>query len=140
MTKIYMKAKSTKSEVEIIVKNVYSQVVGLQDNDTLRALDQQLSYYVSGYQFTKAYKTGWWDDRKKKWDRWDGRNHLLTKNCKFLTGLLGRVESVLKNHNISYKITDQRKEIPFKSKIKTKNIEEREYQKRVLDATLKHSG
>jgi superfamily II DNA or RNA helicase len=135
-----MKPKSTKSEVEIVVKNVYSQVNGLQNRDALRALDQQLSYFVSGYQFTKAYKTGWWDNKKHKWDRWDGKNHLLTKNHKFLTGLLSRVKSVLKNHNIKYKLTDLRKDVPFKRKIKTKNIEEREYQKRVLEATLKHKG
>jgi superfamily II DNA or RNA helicase len=140
MAKIDMRKKSTQGGVEIVVNGVYSQVKGLRDSDAIRALDKQLSYYVQGYAFTKAYKTGWWDNKKQKWDRWDGKNHLLTKNHKFLTGLVGRAESVLKNHHIPYKITDQRKDVPFKRKIKTKNIEDREYQKRVLEATLKHKG
>ena len=89
------------SGVKVIVDNVHSQIKGLQDVDAIKALDRQLSYYVQGYQFTKAYQNGWWDNRKQKWDRWDGRNHLLSKNHKFLTGLLSKAESVLKNHNIS---------------------------------------
>jgi superfamily II DNA or RNA helicase len=140
MAKIDMRKKQPKNEVEIVVGNVYGQIKGLKDIDIIRSLDKQLSYYVQGYQFTKAYKTGWWDNKKKAWDRWDGRTHLLNNSHKFLIGLLERVISILKNNHVQYKIIDQRKEVPFKKKIKTKNIEEREYQKRVLEDALKHKG
>jgi superfamily II DNA or RNA helicase len=139
MAKIDMRKKSI-SQVEIVVGNVYSQIKGLTDKDVLRDIDNRLSYYVLGYQFTKAYKTGWWDQKKKKWDRWDGKNHLINNKLKFLTGLLDKVETGLKINGVSYKVTDSRENIPFKKKIKTKNIEERPYQKRVLEATLKHKG
>lgn len=139
--KIYMKANhSPKQNIEIIVNNVYSKIIGLKNKTIIDALDRQLSYFVQGANFSAAYKTGWWDNKQKKWRKWDGFNRLLSKDHKFLTGLLERVTSILKNHSVDYKITDHRKEVPFRKKIKTKNIEPREYQKRVLDNCMKHRG
>lgn len=135
-----MKANSTPENVEIIVNNVYSKINGLKNKTIIKALDRQLSYFVQGANFSAAYKTGWWDNKQKKWRKWDGFNRLLSKDHKFLTGLLERVVSVLKNHSVDYKIIDHREEVPFRKKIKTKNIETREYQKRVLDSCLKHRG
>lgn len=125
--------------VTITVDYVYSSIAGLLDTYVKSKIDQQLSYFVLGYRFTKAYKTGWWDPKTRQWNRWDGRNHLFKDN-KFSSGLLPRVERILKANKIPYKIKDNRNLIPFKKKIKTKNIEQREYQERVLDVCLKKKG
>lgn len=137
--KIDLRAKYTNQPVEVLVDYVYSEIVGLKDQYTLSKIDQNLSYFVQGYQFTKAYKQGWWDAKKRKWDRWDGKTHLFQEG-RFLTGLLHRVERILKANKINYTITDKRKAVSFKRKIKTKNIESRPYQDRVLESCLKHKG
>lgn len=126
--------------VEIVVNNIYSQIIGLTDPEILKLLDNNLSYYVTGYQFTKAYRDGWWDNQKKKWQRWDGKNHLIDSKLRFQTGLLERVKSIFNNKKIVYTLTDQRKVIKYGKKIKIKNVEERPYQKRVLDAALRYKG
>lgn len=126
--------------VEIILGNIFCQIVGLNDKKVLGHIDSVLSYYVIGYQFTKAYQKGWWNNKKKKWEKWDGKNHLLNNGLKFLKGLLPKVEAVLKNHNVPYKFIDMRNEIPYGNKIKTKNMEVRPYQQSVLDVSLKEKG
>ena len=125
---------------EIIIDNVSCQIVGLSDADVRKHLDKVLSYYVQGYQYTKAFQNGWWDNRKQKWQKWDGKNHLLRNGMRFLTGLLPKVEAVLKNNGVKYTITDKRKLVKFKRKIKTKNIEPRPYQEQVLEASLREKG
>ena len=128
-----------RAPVEILVNNIYCKLSGAVDSVVYDALDRNLSYYVAGYQFSKAYKTGWYDNKTKKWSKWDGKSHLF-KNGKFLSGLLEKVKSVLRNTNTPYKIVDMREPVAFRSPIKTKNIEPREYQQRVLEAALKHKG
>jgi len=125
---------------KIIVNNVYSQIQGLTDPETLKILDQHLSYYVQGYAFTKAFRQGWWEPKEHRWKRWDGKNHLLDKQLRFQTGLLDKAKMVLNSRGIIFTIDDQRIKIKFGKKIKIKNVEEREYQKRVVDATLKYEG
>lgn len=134
------KQSPASSAVKIIVNNVYCQIDGLINDAVLRAIDAQLSYFILGYQFTKAYQSGWWDNKKKKWVKWDGKTHLMNSERKFPTGLLERVESVLKNYRVQYTIKDERPDVKFKRKIATKNIEQRPYQKRVLESCLKHKG
>lgn len=50
------------------------------------------------------------------------------------------VESILRNNKIDYEIVDQRKAVKFKKKIKTKSMQSRPYQDRVLEACLKQKG
>lgn len=125
---------------KLVIGNVRCQVQDLYNKEVIKKLDSMLSYYIQGYQFMKAYRDGWWDPKRKKWNRWDGKNHLLTDKLRFHTGLLPKVEALLKNNNIQYEIDDQRKDIKFGKKIKTKNIETREYQQRALDAALREKG
>lgn len=136
MARIDMTIRRT---VEIEVGNVYSKINGRVPELVLKKIDSSLSYFVQGYAFMKAYKSGWFDPKKQKWVRWDGRNHLF-KNNKFLTGLLWRVESILKNNNVDYKIKDIRKDVPFGPPIKTKNIQKREYQERILKAAIQNKS
>jgi len=126
--------------ITINVYNIFSQIDGLKDVQTFDMLDRELSYFVQGYQFTKAFKTGWWDNKTKRWEKWDGRKHLLDKSLRFNTGLLEGVKKFFKRYKIDVKIVDHRKELKFGKKIKTKNIQTREYQDRVHEACLKHKG
>lgn len=126
--------------VEITVNNIFCKISNGLNSRVIKAIDNDLSYFVQGYAFTKAFKTGWWDNKKKQWEKWDGKNHLLNNDLEFLTGLLPRVKKILKTSGIDYQIIDQRKKVNFKRKIKTKNIEKRSYQERVLEACLKHKG
>ena len=103
---------------KIIVNNTYCQIRDLEDSYIITKLDDVLSYDVQNAIFTKAYKTGWWDSKQKKWCKWDGKNHLLSKNLSFRTGLLKKVEIILKNSNQNYIIKDNRKKIKFGRKIK----------------------
>lgn len=125
---------------KITVGNIYCQITDLNDSEARKHLDSVLSFYVNGYQYTKAFQTGWWDNRKQKWQRWDGKKHLLSDSLRFLTGLLPTVKVILKNHNIKYKINDKRNVVNFKKKIKTKGIETRPYQQRVLEVSLEKKG
>lgn len=124
----------------IIINNTYCQIKDLDNEAVIERLDSVMSYYVTGYQFTKAYKSGWWNNKKKKWERWDGKNHLLTEKLRFHTGLLSTVKAILKNNKIAVKYIDKRNKVEFGKKIKTKNIQTREYQDRVLKASLNSMG
>ena len=46
--------------VQIVVTNVWSRIRGL-DLESVDLLDKQTSYYVEGYQYTRAFKAGWYD-------------------------------------------------------------------------------
>lgn len=125
---------------KILIGNTYCQIVDLNNKEARKRLDDVLSYFISGYQFTKAYKTGWWDSKKQRWEKWDGKKHLLLSNLRFLKGLLPKVEVILKNNGVKYTIVDKRKAVKLKKKIKTKNIESRPYQDLALDVSLKEKG
>jgi len=126
--------------VEITVNNIFSQIKDLNDPIAVKMLDANLSFYVQGYQFTKAYKQGWWDPTKNRWQRWDGKTHLLDDKLRFQTGLLEKAKTILANRGVKYTIDDQRVESKFGKKIKIKNVEEREYQAQVVEAAIKHKG
>jgi len=87
--------------VTISINNVYCQINGLADIKVIDRLDHKLSYYVSGYNFTLAYKQR----------RWDGRKHLLSNQLKFQAGLLPIVEDILQQESVSYQVEDQRQPI-----------------------------
>ena len=126
--------------IKIIVDNVYCHIVGLYDHDIIKALDDVLSYYVMGFEYSRAFTNGWWNSKKNKWEKWDGRNHLLTEKLRFHSGLLGKVKIILKNNGVQFEIEDKRKEVPFGPKIETKNIEVRLYQERALEISLRELG
>lgn len=85
----------------ISLSNVFAQITGLTDIRVIDRLDHKLSYYVSGYNFTLAYKQR----------RWDGRKHLLNNQLKFQSGLLPYVEDILQQENIPYQVEDRRQNV-----------------------------
>ncbi len=96
---------------KITVKNVWCRLTGVQNVEIIDKLDQQLSYFVEGYKFTKAYNQGWYDRRKEAWIQWDGKKHLLTQNMTFPIGLLEHVKRFLRLNDVPFKVEDNRKEI-----------------------------
>lgn len=125
---------------KLVINNVYSQITDLYDQEVIKILDSVLSFYVMGHEYTKAFQSGWWNNKKQKWERWDGKNHLLTEKLRFHTGLLDKVQVVLKNNGVQYEIVDKRKQVSLGKPIPTKNIEIRPYQERVFQASIKEMG
>lgn len=125
---------------KIIINNVRCQIVDLNDSAIVKQLDNCLSYWVAGHEYTKAFQNGWWNNKKQKFERWDGKNHLMTDKLRFHTGLLWKVITVLKNNGIDVELVDQRKEVSYGSLINMMNMEERPYQGRALEASLREKG
>ncbi len=119
--------------IKIIRDNTKCKVIGLSNPNVIVQIDRVLSYYMVGYRFVPSFKSG----------RWDGRNRLFHRRKEgyfFLSGFLPKVEAILKNNYQEYEIIDERKKVKFGRKIKTKNIETREYQDRALLASLKEKS
>ena len=124
--------------IKIIVNNVWSRISGFNDVEIVDSLDKIMSFYVEGYQFTKAFVNGWYDKKEDKFKHWDGKRHLLTNKMVFPTGLLHRVKKFCKLYNLEYEVVDQRPEIKFGEEIPIKNFIPRDYQTEIVDAVLKN--
>jgi superfamily II DNA or RNA helicase len=119
--------------IEIIRDKIRCKIIGLTNSDVIEQIDRSLSYYITGYMFTPSYKSG----------RWDGRNRLLQKKGEeyyFLSGLLPRVEEILKSNHRDYKIIDKIKLPKLSKKIKTKNIEHRQYQQIAVKSAIENKS
>ena len=70
------------------------------DSQLYRAIDEELSYYQQGYEYSDDYKSG----------RWDGKIHLLKQTRSgdfyFPAGLLERVLRVLEGFGVKYRVVD----------------------------------
>jgi len=125
----------------IEVHNLYCKITELEVGTNLyNLLDDELSFFVQGYEFSKGYRKGYWDKKLKKWAKWDGRRHLLDKRCRFHTGLLDRVKRLFDNNGIKYEVVDDRVQVPFGKPLKTKNIESRPYQDTIHEACVSNKG
>lgn len=96
--------------ITIEINNVWSRISGLKnDIEIADTLDQEMSFYVEGYQYTKKFRTGWFD-KNGIHRHWDGKRHLLTQRMVFPTGLLNRVINFFKLRKINFDIVDKRKQ------------------------------
>lgn len=102
---------------KIIVNNVWSRISGLNDIETVDNLDKITSFYVEGYQYSRAFRNGFYDQKTGQFRHWDGKRHLLTSKMVFPTGLLARVCDFFKLHNIEYLIEDNRKFPPTQEEL-----------------------
>jgi len=123
--------------IQIVVTNVWSRIRGLKDITTIDALDRLTSFYVEGYQFTKAFKEGYYNKKQNRFVHWDGKKHLLTQRMVFPTGLLPRVEGFLKRYKEEYEVLDQRSKIKHGKPLKVKKYTPREYQQEAVDIAVK---
>lgn len=121
--------------VSITINNVWSRIYELNVK-IMDILDHQTSYYVEGYQFTKAFRSGWFDEKSSKFKHWDGKRHLISKSGVFPTGLINRVVEMLCMHEIEFKIVDNRTNLKHNNPIKVKNYEPRPYQVEAVKAAI----
>ena len=124
--------------IEIIVNNTWSKINNLKDIKLVDALDRETSFYVEGYQYTRAFKEGYYDKKRGSFVHWDGKKHLLTRNLTFPTGLLQRVKEFLERNNQEYEILDQRFTPKANKPIKIKKYKPRDYQQKALEAVIKN--
>jgi superfamily II DNA or RNA helicase len=115
-------------EVTITITNVWSRISGLTDIELVDSLDRITSYYISGYQYSKAFRNGYFDHKTKQFVHWDGKKHLLSHKMVFPTGLLERIYKFLKRNNVTYTIVDERPPVVCGEQLKIQNIIPRPYQ------------
>lgn len=117
-------------EILITINNVFCQIMGLSDIQIIDRLDHKLSYYISGYNFTQAYKQR----------RWDGKKHLLSNQLKFQVGLLPIVEDILRKEGLSYQTQDNRQAIILGKSISLLDTyyNLRDYQIEAVECAKKH--
>lgn len=124
--------------VEIIIENIYSKINGISNIELVDDLDSITSYYVEGYQYTKAYREGWFDRKTNQFNKWDGKKHLLNNKMIFPTGLLERIKAYLDFRGIDYKIIDNRKQFTNFDSLDIHSIVPRPYQIDAANAAFKH--
>src|ERR1051326_2858559 len=84
-----------------ILSNTRAKVLDLPPRQ-VKFFDLALSYRVEGAQFSPAVRRG----------LWDGKRHLFyVETCTFPKGLLHRVEALLKEASLEYRIEDLRKKV-----------------------------
>ena len=123
--------------IEIHLNNVWSRIRNLKDVKTIDILDKETSFYVEGYQYTKAFKTGWFKDGE--WRHWDGKKHLINNSMVFPTGLLGRIENKLKELKKEFKVVDKRPNIKY-GEGKDLHFKPRYYQDEAADIAYSKGG
>jgi superfamily II DNA or RNA helicase len=115
--------------INISINNVYCQIIGLSDIQVIDKLDNALSFYIVGYQFSPAYKA----------HKWDGKKRLITSQLKFQTGLLPIVVEILQKSSIEYTLNDTRQDVVFGKEIRLNPnyYIPRDYQEQIVDVCLK---
>lgn len=126
--------------VGIKVSNTFCYITELEDKKIIYDIKNQLSFFVPGYQFSKAFRTGIWNEQKKKYVYWDGKKYLITPKLRFPTGLLFIVEDTLKKYKVQYKLIDNRKPIEVGEPISVRSITPYPYQVKTVERALKEGG
>ena len=106
-------------------------IYGEKDRDFLHKLDLELSYLVSGHEYSPAYKSF----------RWDGRKRLMSKSLEFPVGLVPRVVDFFKLFSKNVEIIDHNRYLPnepidISNNLKKLNMEPRPYQIESLKTAL----
>jgi superfamily II DNA or RNA helicase len=140
MAQIDMTIRHSDKSVVLEVGYVCSVLDGDVPAVVLDKLNDALSYYVPGYQWSQAFKKGYFDRKTNKWSYWDGKTYLLKNARTFPTGLLDRVKEVIEASGMKVTIKDTRKTVKCGKPIQIENIESRDYQDRAVEAALKHKS
>ena len=122
----------------IIVNNTWSRIRDLNNIELADQLDKITSFYIQGYQYTKAFREGIWDSSKGSLVMWDGKKHLLTSKMIFPTGLLERVKRFFTINNVEFTIQDERPNVQYGNPLKIFGHTPRPYQQEALEAAIKH--
>lgn len=111
--------------MKIFVSNIYS-VLKTENIKLRKILEKRYRARNPGYEFTSAYKNGYWDGYKKFFD---------SKTGKFGTGLLSSVIEDLDYLGLKYSILDKRTKVSYGSS-SIENIELRDYQESLIKQAL----
>lgn len=123
--------------IDIEVGYVYSKILSVLPKIIKNKIEDALSFYVEGYQFSPLFKNGFFDKKSGSWKYWDGKKHLFYGGSSFNTGLLDKVIEIIKSSGPSVSVIDKRiKPAQLKKSIIPANFESREYQDRALQAAL----
>lgn len=123
--------------VIIVVNNVWSRISGLRDINLVDNLDRITSFYVEGYQYSGAFRNGWYDSKTQKFKHWDGKKHLLTSKMVFPTGLLSLVKDFFKENSVEYVVKDERGEYQMEE-IPIYGYTPRPYQIEAVESAIKN--
>ena len=122
---------------KLIIGNVWTKISGSIPKKVINEIDDELSYFVQGAQFSKAYRD----------KNWDGFKRFLVKQSLFPTGFLNDVCKIIKKNKIKVIKKDTRKKYEISEEeiiriISTnKKITARKYQvKAVIRIINKQSG
>ena len=126
------------SKIMISIGTVFSKLKGKLDRIVINKIDEELSCWQEGAQFTRPYRKGFWD----------GYIRFLKKREQiFPTGFIGNVCRILDKENILYTVSDTRKHLKISSAsiekaiLSKKNIKPRQYQiKAVIKALESECG
>lgn len=113
-------------DVKLIIDPVYTKIEGLKDFNVISLLYNELSYYAPSYKYSPKYKYG----------NWDGKHYLLSKQLKFPTGLLFRVQNVLNKCNTNYILEDNVKYLHALESLQWNGPALFPYQEKVVDHAL----
>jgi superfamily II DNA or RNA helicase len=100
-------------------------------------LDEQLSYFVEGYRYSRAFKIGVYNPDTGQQVYWDGKRHLLNQSMVFPTGLLKRVCDFLSDNHVSFSIDDKRVDPEHGPELDILSYEPRSYQEEATSVALK---
>lgn len=112
----------------------FCSIEGEENMAFLQALDRELSFNIQGAEYSPAYKYG----------KWDGQEHLLSKQLIFPKGLIWRVKEFYDRFGEPYQIIDDRPEKSLSAKIDIYKILKKlgkvpfPYQEDIVATTLKH--
>lgn len=110
-------------EVDILVSNVLSQIIGRIPPEVHQALRNELSYVVSGAIFSEYSKQGMWDGTKNLYN---------IKNQSFPTGLLKRAIVTLATNGYKVNVIDKRV-IPEGTPLELHGVTLRDYQEEAVN-------
>jgi superfamily II DNA or RNA helicase len=113
------------------IDNTYTAMTGY--DLPVAAIDDVCSFWITGAEYSQQYRDG----------VWDGQRHLFRKKggMAFPTGLVSRIENLLKHRGIEFEVEDHRRKPPRGRPIRPAGPPLRDYQKRVLKtATQKERG
>lgn len=120
--------------VDISVGPVTSRIDDLNDID-LEELRNDVSFFVKGAQFSKAFKTRRYGKRG-----WDGRKHFVTYNGIFPTGLIDRVRKSLAAQDLQIELyPEYRMPVLDIQMGRPPGMEARDYQEQAVNIAL-HRG
>ncbi len=119
--------------IRIDIKGNKAYLIGNISEDMLRLLDLELSFRITGYEYSMKFMSG----------AWDGRTRLLYGDLTFNVGLVPRVVDFFKDHEIDVQVCDHNKykdgnPIDIYGRLKEVGKEPRAHQTKALEAALEY--